>query len=500
MPRIDFLSRHPEHTDQVADWIFDSWGDGTPEGRNRARQRVRERLAEDAVPLTLVALDADVPVGTVSLFVSDLDGFDELTPWLAALYVTPTARTSGVGTLLVDRIVELAGELGYERVFLQAQQAAEYYATRGWERIDEAVTDRGLTTVMARSTRDLPVLLYRADGGFSIGLGHVAHAAKLADVLLAANVATVRLIGRFDSPSREWLATTALGLPLDVEAGSSEIDAVLAAVERLGAAAVAINFPRELLETADPLFEALRAAGVPQLHFDNPMRGVEKCDLAINALPHPDWGVDAAALARVHEGLDYFLLSKDMEERSRCIRERSGQVNRILVAMGGSDPAQLTQRVLDALSLAGYSGVANVVVGAANPGLRSLESLASNLPFEVTVHGHVPSLTSLIAESDLGISALGLTTYEMAALGLPTIIIAPSQFNASVGNAYAERGAAVSLGYHDEWQPEELASRIAELLADSESLRAMSEIATQVVDGKGASRVVALVSQLLGTE
>lgn len=92
-------------------------------------------------------------LGSVSLIGSDdLPGFERLSPWLASLYVTPRARSTGLGGRLVERVVAEAAARGHGYVHLFTAGQDAYYAARGWRSIAE-VDHRGhRAVVMAKAT------------------------------------------------------------------------------------------------------------------------------------------------------------------------------------------------------------------------------------------------------------------------------------------------------------------------------------------------------------
>lgn len=494
--RIDFLKNQAQHAETIASWVFNAWGDGTPEGRARASARVAERLRDDAVPLTLVAVEGELALGTVSLFEEDLAGWGHLTPWLAALYVDSGARNRGVGTALVGRVLRVAGDLGYEKVYLQAQEARDFYEDLGWRTIGQLRTDRGDTVVMEHDIRPLPVLPYVTYAGERTGLGHVMHAIRLDQALRERGIAQIRVVGDFGDSVGSLLEDRGMLRPLALP---KEADVARHLLEAdLSTSPVLVNLPKEGLEQSEPVFEALRAAGRPQIHFDDPMRTGLLADLLINALPHVDWGVDFSTHPNAHEGLDYLLLDRDFVAEEP--RVRTGPVQTTLVSMGGGDAPNTTAAVLEALATIGFEGDADVVVGAANPHGASLAELASHMSFEVRFHEHLPSLAALVSHADLAFSALGVTTYEFASAGLPTAVIAGNELNGRVADLYSEQGTAVSLGYYRELSATDLASGIQQVLEDEAGRTAMSERGPKLVDGRGTDRVCTLIKELLDEE
>ncbi len=143
---VDLLKRNPEHVETVARWIYDEWDHVNVPDLEAERELVRARLNEDRVPMTLIALDGEECVGTVSLYESDLASRPDLTPWLAALYVREDRRNTGIGSALVERIVEAARRIGIRRLYLHTETAPRYYERKGWRLLFETINDRNEKT------------------------------------------------------------------------------------------------------------------------------------------------------------------------------------------------------------------------------------------------------------------------------------------------------------------------------------------------------------------
>lgn len=100
-------------------------------------------------------VDSASLLGSVSLIRSDdLPGFEDLTPWLASLYVVPRARGTGIGSVLVDVVLREAAARGHHYVHLFTAGQERYYEQRGWRRL-ASIEQRGHpATVMARATSE----------------------------------------------------------------------------------------------------------------------------------------------------------------------------------------------------------------------------------------------------------------------------------------------------------------------------------------------------------
>ena len=120
-------------------------------------------------------------------------------------------------------------------------------------------------------------------------------------------------------------------------------------------------------------------------------------------------------------GPRYALLRPEFRQARKNLRERDGQVKRILVFFGGSDAGNETAKALEAIRLLNRPEIAvDVVVGGINPHRRQIEELCAGWP-ATTCHCQVNNMAELMAGADLAIGAGGTTTWERCCLGLPSV-------------------------------------------------------------------------------
>jgi GNAT superfamily N-acetyltransferase len=147
--RIDYLPMDAQNIRQVAGWLHAEFG---PRGRGATletrTQRVRDRAGSREIPLTFVAYEAGVPMGTASLVAHDLYSRRDLTPWLASVYVLPAFRGRGVGAALCRRALREAARLGFGRLHLFTFDQEKFYASMGWTEIERTEFWRQKVTVM----------------------------------------------------------------------------------------------------------------------------------------------------------------------------------------------------------------------------------------------------------------------------------------------------------------------------------------------------------------
>ena len=135
MIQIDFLANHRNAVLVLAKWFYHEWRDLIPEDTlEEYTEKLRAHAQREGVPIGFVAVDGDEVLGSASLVTYDMDGREDLSPWLACLYVATKFRHRGVGSALVKRVVQAAHAQGVERIYLYTtgQKREDFYARLGW--------------------------------------------------------------------------------------------------------------------------------------------------------------------------------------------------------------------------------------------------------------------------------------------------------------------------------------------------------------------------------
>ena len=148
--RIDYLARHANWIPTLARWHENEWSALNPNSTIDARiERLKTHLGCLQIPTTFVAAGGENVLGSASLIDSDMESHTELSPWLASVYVAPEYRRHGIGTALVERVVEEAFALGVTTLYLFTPDQERFYARRGWETIERTEYRRHQVSIMA---------------------------------------------------------------------------------------------------------------------------------------------------------------------------------------------------------------------------------------------------------------------------------------------------------------------------------------------------------------
>jgi hypothetical protein len=86
--RISYLIDHPEYIPQLAQWLFEQWDSILGEETADARiKKLKAHMNRDELPIAWVAHANGQLLGTAALRVHDLEGREDLTPWLGGVFV-----------------------------------------------------------------------------------------------------------------------------------------------------------------------------------------------------------------------------------------------------------------------------------------------------------------------------------------------------------------------------------------------------------------------------
>src|SRR5262249_31311694 len=108
---------------------------------------------------------------------------------------------------------------------------------------------------------------------------------------------------------------------------------------------------------------------------------------------------------------------------------------------------------------------------------------------------HATDMAQLMGWADVAITAGGSTCWELACLGLPSVALVLAQNQREIACALAECGAVINLGDASQIETGAITDALLRLIADTLLRSHMHEVGRGLVDGKGALRVVDILSR-----
>ncbi len=337
-------------------------------------------------------------------------------------------------------------------------------------------------------------LLLRADGGPQVGLGHILRLAGLAQAWRQRG-GKARLLCGFLTPALEQrlraMGTEVVGLPTGIAPGSpQDLQWTLEQSVENSAPAVLVDgycfVPAWLHE--------LRQKGPKVAYVDDFADPTLQLDLVL--MPNVGAEPPAGAQSPVLAGAKFTPVRKEFQGLPPKALPRLG-VRRLLLTFGGADPACMSERALAAaLYVRQYLKLKtkvtiDLVLGAAVPGERqaTLAALAQGQS-DVRILRDVADMPALMARADLAVAAAGTTCWELAAVGVPMLVVQVADNQAVVVRGIVGSGAATALPPADQLTHAELCSHFLLLIMLEDSVwQARSQAGQRLIDGQAAARI-----------
>lgn len=346
-------------------------------------------------------------------------------------------------------------------------------------------------------------VLIRADASMHIGSGHVMRCLTLASALRRAGHQVVfacrtlpgHVIGAVEADGFECLRLpSGDAAPADIERlidGAADwhaLDAMLAPSRRFDWAVV----DHYALDATWERAARSRIAHIAAI--DDLANRRHDADVLID--------VNLTASAALYQPLVHQGCTLLLGPRYALLRDAFGggpiaiapMLRRVLLTFGAVDMPGATLATMRALAAFPLLE-ADIVAGAANPHWHAIQAEVAKHP-NWRLHKHVADFASLMRQCDLCIGAGGGTTWERAALGLPTICIAVARNQEANAQCLAAAGAIVYLGPIETVGQTALHDAIY-ALHDARTRAALAEAAHRLVDGRGAHRVAATLQDAM---
>lgn len=190
-------------------------------------------------------------------------------------------------------------------------------------------------------------------------------------------------------------------------------------------------------------------------------------------------------------GTRYVLLRREFLKWQGYERDIPDVAKKIMVTMGGSDPDNVTLKVLKALERIDVPDLEVIVVlGPSNQNRDMIQRVADSSTVKIQLAENPEDMPSIMAWADLAVTAGGATVWELAFMGVPTLVIvlATNQYE----NArYLEIiGSAVNLGLSNNLSLDVVNLKLKDLISNPEMLISLITMSRKLVDGYGTVRVL----------
>lgn len=192
-------------------------------------------------------------------------------------------------------------------------------------------------------------------------------------------------------------------------------------------------------------------------------------------------------------GKDYMILDPLFAKYNTMPKKYSDTLCNILVSFGGSDPSNISEKVLPILSKT-FPGFCFKLI--AGPEKGSLSDEITQLENVVILKG-LSSLADIMFNVDLIITAGGIMLYEAACVGTPSIAICHDKNQLVTAARFSDYKVSHNMGLVNDSMIDELIRYINEISKDKKSRQTMGNLGRELIDGRGVFRVSEIISDLL---
>jgi len=329
-------------------------------------------------------------------------------------------------------------------------------------------------------------MIFRCDGSFETGLGHLARCAVIARNMPEAES---KFVISADPLAEHFLSSRKIDFQALPAGTSNPEEARLVAEIAQGSGANGVVL--DIKDNSPAYLEVLKRAGLLVVDIEDRSEGRLLADILIDSHLPPDSGqITPGGPAFCGFGPDWVMLDPvyarlRLGRRREKKSEKPGTAFQVVVSCGGSDPAGLTPRVLEVLASRLEKLRITVVLGA---GTKEKPLSCGTHPLRV-VRG-AAGLEKILDNCDLAVVSGGITKWECLCLGLPTVFVPQHEEQAANAGHAAEKGGLLLAHPPREadFTPR-LESLIDRLLTDEQARRELSRAGSRLVDGLGLARL-----------
>lgn len=317
-------------------------------------------------------------------------------------------------------------------------------------------------------------ILFVVTGNETLGLGHVYNTLLIANDIVNHKISF--LVDKNSLLAYKLIASK--NYPVYIQQSENIVNDI-----KKIAPSIVIN---DLLDTKSSYIKALKGINLKVINFEDLGEGAREADLVINAI-YPE----KRPIKNHYFGQNYFILRDEFIYSKQKIVKK--EVTKVLITFGGVDPNNYTKKVLSCIYP--YCLEKNIkIMIVAGIGYDKYDSISHFK--EASINTNVTDIAKFMLEADIVFTSAGRTTYEIASIGTPAIVLAQNQRELTHFFSSSEFGF-LNLGLGTNTLDSEILTSFDELVNSYETRAYMSEKMKSVNLKNGRKIVVDLIKRTI---
>jgi CMP-N-acetylneuraminic acid synthetase/spore coat polysaccharide biosynthesis predicted glycosyltransferase SpsG len=317
-------------------------------------------------------------------------------------------------------------------------------------------------------------ILFVVAGNSNIGLGHVYNTLLIANDIL--NHRITFLVDKKSTLAYEKIASR--NYPVEIQKKNDIIEDIKALEPD-----IVVN---DCLDTSFDYTQQLKTLNYKVVNFEDLGTGTKNSDLVVNAI-YPEKEI----IPNHYYGHDYFVLR---DEFIYCPNKTDfSSVKEVLITFGGVDPNNYTKKTVESIYTycKDNSIRITVIAGFGYEQYKTLEEYSN-----IAIEKNVVDISKYMLRADLIFTSAGRTTYEIASIGTPAIVLAQNEREMTHFFASTEFGF-LNLGLGYQVSNETLFQNFITLVKSQETRKYMNQLMKKVNLLEGRKKVVKLIQTLI---
>lgn len=175
----------------------------------------------------------------------------------------------------------------------------------------------------------------------------------------------------------------------------------------------------DILNTNSKYTKTLRDKGFFIVNFEDLGGGVKYAHMVFDALYE-----HKIPLQNLYSGHKYYILKDEFNYQT--FKEIKEDVNKVLLTFGGTDPNNLTEKVLESILESDYKNQIEIILGLGYANKKEIQEKYKDNE-RIEIFENVKNMSEHMHDADLIFTSAGRTMYEIASLGVPCICLCQNE-------------------------------------------------------------------------